>query len=361
MSTSDDWVASTAALPVAFAQVREDPLVDQRLLEELGRQARVLMIASGGETASLLATLPIERLQLVDMNPAQLSLTRLKLAMLGDASSDQRLALLGHAEMSSQERDAELQRRFSELGIPPDGLGPRSLVAQYGPDFCGRYEWVFARLRELLADCGEEIRRILLLSDPPQQSACVDPTTHLGRRLDQAFSDAMALQKLVAIFGAEATANRVMPFAEHFLLQTRRALRTFAASENPYLHQIFLGRFPGPTWPWLELPPQSRLCAFDFSQGAMQSVLASMPDQGYDMIHLSNILDWISPADASMLLGHAHRCLSPGGLVVIRQLNSSLDIPAVPCGFRWNRDLAEQLHRGDRSFFYRALHVGMRS
>jgi S-adenosylmethionine-diacylglycerol 3-amino-3-carboxypropyl transferase len=360
MSNSDNWVESAAALPVAFAQVREDPRIDQRLLQEIGREARVLMIASGGETAALLATLPLRNLDLVDMNPAQISLTRLKLALLHDTSTTERLRLLGHTPMPPEQRGNELQRRMVAVGIQKDSLGPRQLIAELGPDYCGRYEWVFARLRELLGDHYQKLSELLSLSDPDRQSTCVDSGTRLGRALENTFADALELSKLIAIFGPDATANRVVSFAEHFLHQTRQALRWFPATENPFLHQILLGEFPGPIWDWMDLSPGLERCPVEFRVGAMEAVLTSLPDKNYDLIHLSNILDWIQPDQATTLLEQAFRCLSPGGMVVIRQLNSTLDIPAVPSGFHWNGDLGQELHRGDRSFFYRAIHVGTR-
>jgi S-adenosylmethionine-diacylglycerol 3-amino-3-carboxypropyl transferase len=249
---------------------------------------------------------------------------------------------------------------MADLGLHPEDLGPSELLAEFGADHCGRYEWVFARLRELLHDYESQILDLMSLSDVREQSRRMNPQTELGCRIKQAFADVMGLSNLIAIFGSEATANRVMPFCEHFFMQTSVALGTLAAAQNPFLHSIFLGRFPGPSWPWLSLSPQPELCPLSFSCDAMEKILPSLPESGYDFVHLSNILDWISPERAATLLRHAHRCLSPGGIVVIRQLNSSLDIPRVPSGFQWMRDLAEQLHRNDRSFFYRALHVGKR-
>ncbi len=360
IATSDGWVRATASLPVAFAQVREDPRIDRRLLEEIGGRGRALMIASGGETAAVLATLPIESLHLVDPNSAQIALTRVKLSMLGDTSTQERLKLLGHCTMDAGDRRLELERRLSELGLAADSLGPAALVAEMGPDFCARYEWVFARLRETLTPQQHLIRDLLSLSDTDQQAECVQAETELGQRLEQAFDEVMELSNLVKIFGSGATANPAMPFSRHFLAQTRMALSRLRASDNPFLHQMFLGHFAGPLWDWLELPKQSDLCSLQFSNGMMSDVIATLPDASYDLIHLSNILDWVKPAEAEMLLNHVHRCLSPGGVVVIRQLNSTLDIPAVPSGLNWQRDLAQELHDQDRSFFYRELHVGSR-
>ena len=78
----------------------------------------------------------------------------------------------------------------------------------------------------------------------------------------------------------------------------------------------------------------------------------------YDLVHLSNILDWLSPEDARQTLAAAGAALRPGGRVIVRQLNSSLDIPALGDGLQWDRTLGAKLLKQDRSFFYRAILVG---
>ena len=143
-SAAADWLEATARLPVAFTQVREDPAIDVELVRGLNRAARVLMIASGGETAAMLSKLPIAELRLVDVNRSQLNLTRLKLQLLTTANRSERLRLLGHLPMDADKRSGELARRLSALKLPADALGPPALVARHGLDHCGRYEWLFA-------------------------------------------------------------------------------------------------------------------------------------------------------------------------------------------------------------------------
>ena len=67
------WVCDAAALPLAFAQVREDPWLDLEIVRRIGAGARVLMVASGGCTAAYLASSDLTaHLRLIDLNPAQL-------------------------------------------------------------------------------------------------------------------------------------------------------------------------------------------------------------------------------------------------------------------------------------------------
>ncbi len=360
MPTSDQWVASTASLPITFAQVREDPRIQRRLIQQLGRQARVLMVAAGGETAAILASLPMESLHLVDASQAQLDLTKLKLAMLADTSTEARLQLLGHYEMQASDRGDELQRRLSQLGIAIEQFGPPDLVAEFGPDFCARNEWLFARLRESLRPHQHAIRHLMSLSHVDPQLQSVAEGTELGRGLENAFRTVMEHSNLVTIFGPDATANRAMPFCQHFVQRTRKAFSQFPACENPFLHQLFLGHFAGPLWDWLDLPQQSKLCSVRCDVADVVEFICSLADQSYDLIDLSTTLDRIKPEQVDALLGHVSRCLTPGGMVLIRQLNSKLDIPSASSSLEWQRDLANELHEDDRSFCYRALHIGTR-
>jgi S-adenosylmethionine-diacylglycerol 3-amino-3-carboxypropyl transferase len=318
------WVREAAALPVAFAQVREDPRVDRAVAERLGPEARVCMVASGGCTAAVLATLPnVAAVHLVDANPAQLELARLKLSLL-EAATPERLARLGHAD-------------------PAGG----------GPDYAGRYERCFAALSAALPDA--ELDDLLRLTDPAEQARRAAPDTPLGRRLDTALDEVLALPNLVALFGEAATRNPVEPFARHFARRLRVALGNFPAADNPFVWQMLRGRYPpGRPADWFTLPQQKPTAAVTEREGFMADALREAPG-AFDLVHLSNILDWLSPAEATATLAAA---LRPGGHVLIRQLNSSLDIPAAGPMFAWDITTAAALHAADRSFFYRALHLG---
>lgn len=358
--SSDDWGAAVAKLPIAFAQVREDPAIDLGLVRRLRQPARILMVASGGDTACYLATLPLGELHLVDVNMPQLNLTRFKLHLMGSETTRRRLELLGHLPMSVDQRSKAMQKCFTELKLPAEALGPAELVARYGADHCGRYEWLFARMRELLHKHRPEIECLMRLNDPVEQSRLIEDGSEFASAIKDAFAEVMNLQLLIQIFGANATANRVQPFADHFFHQTRHVLRKQAAIENPFLHQIFLGTFLESLWPWHTAALLTDPSRIRFTHGAMNEILKDIPDGSVDFVHLSNILDWSDPADAQQMLSDAWRTFSVDGLVVIRQLNSRLDIRNLPSDFEWLGDESERLLERDRSFFYRQLHVGVK-
>ncbi len=246
------WVDQASALPIAFAQVREDPLLDLAVLERVGaKHSHCAMIASGGCTASFLAASgKLATLHLIDANPAQIALTRLKLRLLQHAPPADRMKLLGHTPIANR-RDS-LKAHLAALGLPPEALGPPDSVAEYGPDYAGRYELLFARLRSMMSGFSDELREVLTMTNAAARAALVAPDTPLGRGIDAAFDDTMALANLVRLFGADATQNSVLPFPRHFAAQTRRAIATMPTTANPYLWQLLLGRFPeGVEYPWL--------------------------------------------------------------------------------------------------------------
>ena len=92
----------------------------------------------------------------------------------------------------------------------------------------------------------------------------------------------------------------------------------------------------------------------------MRDALDELAPGSVDFAHLSNILDWLVPEEAAAVLQSAHRVLKPGGLVLIRQLNSSLDIPHLPSGFLWDVEAGRAMESRDRSFFYPEIHLGMK-
>lgn len=352
------WVEEAAALPLAFAQVREDALIDHWAVARAGPTARVLMVASGGCTAASLATQPVAHIHVVDPNPAQLALTRLKLELLSRPPA-QRLALLGHTPMAGPERMVKLDSVLNRLGLPLSMLGPVEYVSTVGPDQAGRYERLFAELRAELALFGTPLAALLGTGDPAAQSGLAAQGTPFGDALEAAFRTVFDLSALVQIFGEAATRNPAEEFWTHFLKRTRAALGSFPAQRNPFLWQMLAGRFPlDVTHPWLAAETPERLPELKFTNAVMNEALAGYARE-FDVIHLSNILDWLTEEEAAETLDLAWTALRKGGCVVIRQLNSRLNILALGSGFNWLQDDAASWLRRDRSFFYRSLYFGV--
>lgn len=354
------WVREAGELPLGYAQVREDPLQDLELVRALDRPVRVLLIASGGCTAAALAGEPaVRHLDLVDPNAHQLALSRLKLRLLRLPRLE-RMQILGHASLPPEARWGLIETLLGELELPEHALGPADAVARLGPDYAGRYERTFAALRAELRDQQFDLRDLLELRDPVEQERRVRPHTLLGQALDRAFEQVFAHRNLVKLFGEAATRNRAQPFDRHFAEQTRRALAARPAAGNPWLWQVLVGRYPSAVpAPWLELEPRDELPEWRWIHASVEDAL-QLDGPPYDLIHLSNVLDWLEPDDARALLDLAWMRLSRGGAVIIRQLNSTLDVRAAGERLAWDEEYARRLLEEDRSYFHRDLHVGFR-
>ena len=356
-----DWVTAAMSLPVAFAQVREDPALDFWVLDQVRHRARVVLVASGGcTTAALAARTDIEAIHFVDPNPAQIALTRLKLHLLSNFAPADRLRLLGHADLDATTRHVRIAELLQRLELSSDVLGPLNEVASCGPDFVGRYERLFLALRQELSEFSQLLEDLLRLSDPQDQAQRVQPETPLGQALDLAFETVMAQSNLQALFGKDATRNPREPFAAHFTRRLRRVLETQPAAENSFLSQLLLGHFtPGAEHYWLRSPAVQPAPRITWDALPMVKVLRQRREE-FDVVHLSNILDWLEPEEARVTLECARSALRRGGWIIVRQLNSVLDIPALCAGFAWFDDAGTALLKRDRSFFYRAIHVGQR-
>lgn len=334
------WALEAARLPLAFAQVREDPRLDCAVVERLPQRASLVMIASGGETLVELARhASVKHILAVDMNPAQLALSRLKCQLANSEAPQTSLRLLGHEAMPPEDRQKQMAALLDTLGLAEQIFGPPDFIASHGVDHAGRYERCFAALRQELGAAN---------------------TFASGVALNRALACAMSLPNLVALFGTEATQNPAQPFHKHFAARTRLALRRTDANENPFLWQMYRGSFPADQ-PYDWLRSTSPLTAeIQTAHGRMREVLGGLPASSADMVHLSNILDWLSAGEAAATLASARRVLRPGGWLILRQLNSTLDFPALGDGLIWQEGLGLELEQRDRSFFYPRIHVATR-
>ena len=342
-----DWVQAARELPVAFAQVREDPRLDVALLASLDQGAEVVMIASGGCTSAVLAHgRRAGSLTVVDGNPAQLQLARIKHGLLGVDPAERRL-VCGHDATPASVRLAAIDAYCVELGVDPAQFCPDPNRRARGLDHVGRYECLFDRLSQVLRGAGLDPLTLGFVRGPGNLA-----------RLRDCFHRVMPLEVLVALFGAGACANRVQDFAGHFFEQAVKALEDGRAVQGPFADAVFRTDRVCSDRDWVRLPRRSDVTPLTEVEGDMLGHLRSRPTGSVDLVHLSNICDWLTVEDVSALLNEVGRVLRPRGIALLRQLNSTLDVTGLDSPLAWDGEASRKATLADRSFFYRHVWIG---
>jgi S-adenosylmethionine-diacylglycerol 3-amino-3-carboxypropyl transferase len=263
--------------------------------------------------------------------------------------------LLGYANLNTSQRKEGLLRLFDANNVHKNTFGDFDTVASIGLDYSGRYELLFTRLQDRLKNIpANDV--LFQLDDAREQKLFLNKNTDYVVALKDVFTEVMHLDNLVRLFGKEATQNSIKPFSLHFFERTITAIETLPAKSNPYLAQLLQGKFYSKEYEWLSLPKQSLETEIRFMNSSMLEALCNGKEK-YDFIHLSNILDWLDHHQATQLLYAASQKLAHGGQLVIRQLNSSLQIPNLCPDLFWQTEIASDLHKNDRSFFYQKIHV----
>lgn len=359
--TNRDWLDHALKLPVRFAQVREDPLLDMEIVQRVRPNCRVLIIASGGCTVCALNTLGhIAELMVVDPNPAQIELAQFKLLIQREVSSLERYKLLGHEPMNPEDRWTKLAQLASENDLELQSIGPRRVLASRGLDFIGRYEMLFGEVSRRLEPDHANIVHLLQQENQAERIHTLGTMGDFVSRLRDTLHDVMDLSNLVELFGEEATRNRLQDFSSHFFERINWAISRLPTHSNHFLWQVLLNQTPASySVPWPSMSLANRVPEIGFQECPIEDYLIKC-EQEFDFIHLSNVLDWLTDEQARNLLSSTWNHLESGGYTLIRQLNSNLNIRELNDQFEWLIPDANEMLARDRSFFYRDLHLARR-
>ncbi len=167
------------------------------------------------------------------------------------------------------------------------------------------------------------------------------------------FSDKL----LITMFG-EAAIQYAEPasYPHYFKSKIENGLRRADKSSNYFLHHFFLGHYIDNQD---TIPPyclsQSKIEAFKMYHATINEIENL---QDYDMINLSNILDWSSETEIQQCFAILVEKLKPGAVVLYRQLNNNNSYQALyESNFQLNEELGQELINEDRSLFYQKINV----
>lgn len=316
---------------VQFAVVREDPMLEAELVR-LTQASNVLLIASGGCTAlTLQALFPDLHITLVDFNPAQLERVQEKMRAL-------------------RETDAAIRHRRFNIGTnDPNGLNQN-----------GNFESLFRGLREFIFDLVADESEILALFEEKERLANVSELLFSSKYWSVAFDLYFSDSLLNAMFGPDATQHAEPgSYPRYFQALFEKGLVSATAFDNYFLHHVLLGYYlqrPASLPYYLLSPPT------DYRFQMIEGTLDRVPElQRFDLISLSNIMDWMPLTEIVDLICHLQNGMKSGASLLYRQLNNDTDLSAdFGDSYAFDTALGVRCQRAERSLFYSSVHVGKR-
>lgn len=224
-------------------------------------------------------------------------------------------------------------------------------------NYNGRYELLFQNVRNCFtSEFKKFISKIFSCKTMDEQLNLLDSWSQWYKELLYVFEKSMSQSILEQVFGNKACANRKQDFSQHFTERINNYLHQYLAYKSDYLSSILLGTdiknpinsgFQYPLDLYATLQEIANFFKYRISakqlidkqykdsnntpvvklfHGSMQNFLAVTVHKQH-FINLSNITDWLDPDEVLYLLQLCYKTLHSNGIVLVRQLNSTIDIP----------------------------------
>jgi S-adenosylmethionine-diacylglycerol 3-amino-3-carboxypropyl transferase len=361
-------MATEAAARADFSQIRyaqcwEDADV---LLEGLNIQPGdyCLAIASAGDNALAMLTRDPAQVYAIDLNPAQLACLQLRVAAYRTLLYEEVLELVG--AIPSQQRLSLYQRCRSDLTPETRGFwDQRPRYIQAGIGSAGKLERYFNLFRQRCLPLIHPRRVVLQLLQ--------GGAAEVRQRFYHQIWNSWRWRTLFRVFFSRALMGRLGRdpaffqyvegnVADRIYQRTQHALTVLNPADNPYLQWILTGRYL--TALPLALRPQhfqrirQNLDRLEWRQSSLEDFLQTESHLRFQRFNLSDIFEYMSPANYQHLLQQILKQSQSGGrlvywnMLVPRSRPESLAESLIP-----QIDLAQTLHQQDKAFFYSRLVV----
>jgi S-adenosylmethionine:diacylglycerol 3-amino-3-carboxypropyl transferase len=313
-----------------FSQVREDPLVEFSVVQKLIKQnedqkLKISCITSGGCTIlSLLEFEKIEQIDCVDINPAQNYLTALKIAVCEYFSNSKDVLDFFQGKLTKDSYEETVNKFVLQQDVKAYWEKHKEEIYK-GFNQRGKFEELF---RELVRS-----------------------------KFD--FNTVFDRNYLIKIFGENAVQNsKDREFYDHFEQVIKLYQRMYKPDENYFYHQILFDSYDSSSDKKVSLPPylldenlNKRIIAVNktklkFKVANYVEHIKESKTGYYDMIHTSNITDWMAKEELADFIKELHRSLSSNGYVIMRRLMGDYKLT------EYLKGLFEINNLVDRSHFY---------
>lgn len=348
--------------PYNYGISQEDALTERRALD-IREGDRLLCVASGGEVPLNMLALGGVAIEAVDISPAQLFLSRLKLAACRALEPFEAAALLGFMDASAAKRRRLFDRTAAFLDNDEKSFWAENMPAvKRGPVRAGRFERYLGRFSPAArAVLGErKLRRLFEQGTVAAQREYFDrflSTAVLNVLFKVAFHPRLYRKRGVTEEGLRHRGKRDM--AGFFFGRFRDFCTATPARRNPYLQFCFFGSvlFPEALPEYLSEEGMLRVRANPASIAwrleSYQEAVAKSPRGWFNKFHLSNIGDWMGLDEYAGLLALVCAKAAPSSRAVSRYIHLDHPLPeALRERIVRRDDRGRELVRSDRFPFY---------
>lgn len=346
---------------IRYASVWEDADVLCEALAPVATGGRLLSIASAGDNALALLTLDPAEVLAVDLNPAQLACLELRVVAIRHLDDAEFLPFLG-VDASCVPRGEVYTRLRRDLSGEARGFWDAhpELIAD-GIIHAGRFERYLRAFRRWILPMVHSRGTLEALRDPR--------TPEAQRRFYRDVWDTPRWRLLFRLFFSRAVMGRAGrdpalfdhvegSVGDRILARTRYALSELPTDTNPYLAYIMTGSYPPEALPRYLRPEslvaiRARLDRLRWMRGGVEAA-----EGPFDGFNLSDIFEYMTPVEHERV----YRTLVERSRAGTRLVYWNMLAPrAAPEGLRGRvhplSELAADLLRRDRAWFYQALHV----
>lgn len=329
-----------------------------------------LSIASAGDNTLAMLTQQPGRVIALDLNPTQLACLELRVAAYRALTHEELLCLIGSRQEAGpqtgiQQRRHQLYQRcrnqLSDSAQQFWDAHPAQIAQGIGQ--AGRFERYFHLFRRYLLPLVHNSDRVdrLLRGGPVEQRDMFYQQTWNSWRWRWLFRVFFS-QTVMGRIGRDPSFFQYVegPVAEQILTRTEYALTQLDPADNPYLQWILTGQHTT-VLPYALRPEhfemiRANLDRLEWHCCSIEDFLMPPKEHAIDRYNLSDIFEYLSPKDYHRLLQQLTRAGREGGRLVYWNMLVPRTRPIEMADqLRALTELAQQLHRQDKAFFYQRL------
>ncbi len=353
---------------IFYSVQNEDYQTELAVLKHLfhSEPQRVLMVASSGENAlSVLADEGVHEVHAVDTNPAQIQLCELRRTAVKHLTRDEQLALLGSDGLT--ELAATRLALYARLRAHLPEASQRFWDARvdneiaFGIHFSGRNDVLMREVQKSVHAAGLKPFEQTFTDD--QRAAWI--AAYKGIMTGTYFKNTFGLP-------TEEAALKLASLAERTAMCHLQALEKPDAAHNYFLTTALANTYALPTGEaglpgYLQEHAQVALNAggkIDRLQlragNVLEQAVALNRESGpFDLISISNIVEWMGQDQFGGLVAQLGQCLKPQGALLARSVSDNrMIVEGIAKHMRIDESLNQRLVSVERGPWFRNIAVG---